>query len=429
MSIVLVGLNHRTAPVELREQLSLNGCGLIMALEELRDRYRSMSIDEVVILSTCNRLEVYAATGDAPAAARTIKQFLADLQGLDAQYVGDHLYTMVNKDAVNHLMRVASGLDSLVLGEPQILGQVGDALAAAQTVGTAGGLLSHLFNQASHAGKRARTETQISRHTTSVSHVAALLAKDVVGPLDDAIVLLIGAGEMAELAAQALIKHGAGRILCINRTFSRAESLAQVIGGEPVRWYDLPNALVAADVVISATGAPHVVIQKANVATAIERRGGRPLVFIDVALPRDIEPAVCELPGVTCYDIDNLQHTLDENLAQRKAAIPDVEAIIDAELDTVCEWISSRQVVPVITDLRRKAADVARLEVEQALRRLDHLTPEEQAVIEKMAHRIVNKILHEPTIQLRQQAAAGNGYVYARAVRDLFDLATAAAGD
>lgn len=429
MTIILVGLNHRTTPVELREQLSLAGCGLTMALEELdqaiRLKGRHEQLREAVILSTCNRLEVYAVADGEKAGQAAIEDFLSQLQGIPLAELQPHLYFMTDHDAVAHLMRVASGLDSMILGEPQILGQVSQAIGDARQAGVSGPLLSHLFAQATHAGKRARAETDISRHTTSVSHAAALLAQEKVGDLAEKQIVLIGAGEMAEVAAQALQARGAGEIVCINRTFSRAEALAGKIGGRSVNWYHLPEALAQADVVITATGAPHTIIYASDVEKVILQREERPLLFVDIAVPRDVEEEVDRLPGVIRYDIDDLQLTLDENLAQRQAAIPAVEAIVREEVDAFVEWARSRQVAPVITDLRRRAAEIASAEVDVALRRLDGLNAHEHEIINRLAHRIVNKLLHEPTMILKAQAADGNGYAYAHAVRELFALGEA----
>ncbi len=426
-SIVLVGLNHHTAPVELREQLSLSGCGLTMALEELAQNSR---IRESIILSTCNRLEVYGLTSEPAEGWQAIEDFLMHLQGIPLTELKPHLYYLQDETTIKHLMRVACGLDSMILGEPQILGQVSQAYRDAHGVGTVETMFSKLFMQAIHTGKRARTETGISRHTTSVSHAAALLAKDQVGNLETARVLVVGAGEMAEQAIQALQAHHVQSITFINRTYSRANDLAQRFGGTAYNWTHLIDALAEADVVLSATGAPHMVIHTSEVEEAIRQRDSRPLLLIDIAVPRDIEEGVGDLPNVTLHDIDDLQHTLDENLAQRQAAVVEVEQIIQEEIDGFYEWLSGRQVVPIIVGLRRKAEAIAQTELEQALRRLDGMDSQGQDVVKRMAHRIVNKMLYEPTNQLKIQAANGKGYDYADIVRDLFCLdAVGSSGD
>lgn len=435
MSILLVGLNHHTAPVDLRERLALSGCGLTMALEELPIHRHAFNGDpalgvkdlppalrEGVILSTCNRLEIYATAKEIGAGKAAIENFLSRLQGIPLSEIKPYLYFMHDQSAVNHLMRVAAGLDSMILGEPQILGQVGEAFLSARVSQTTGPVLSHLFEQAIHAGKRARTETEISQHTTSVSHAAALLAEQQLGALCGVKVALLGAGEMAEVAVQALLDRGAEQFVCLNRTLNSAEALAERFGGRALPWHELTSALVWADVVISATGAPHTIIHLDDVQEALPERDGRPLVFIDIALPRDIEEAVGEQPTVSRFDIDALQHVLDENIAQREAAVPSVEAIIAEEASAFASWISSRQVAPVIADLRQWATDIAQAEVERAIKKLDEPGPREVEIVEMLAHRLVNKLLHQPTMSLREQAEQGNGYGYAHVVRELFDL-------
>ncbi len=432
MAIILVGLNHQTAPVALREQLSLSGCALDMALQELgsggsaRQRPDGTglrpNIRESAILSTCNRLEIVATTGDPAAGFETIPAFLAGLQGLPVESLRPHLYFLDEQAAVEHLLRVAAGLESMILGEPQILGQVAQAFARAQGAGTTGLVLSQLFARAVHAGKRARSETAISRHTTSMSHAAAHLVVDAYGDLRDANVLVVGAGEMAELAATALHEQGARRITCINRTYARAEWLARRCEGSALAWSHLPEALAAADVIVTATGAPHTVLFRDDVAKVLSSRTGRPLVIVDIALPRDVEPATGDLPGVTLYDMDHLQEAVDANLAQRRAAVPQVEAIVREEAGEFFCWLAGRQVVPVLVDLRRKVEAMAKAELDSALRLLDGSDPRTEQAMTLLTHRLVRKLLHEPTVRLKTEAANGNGIVYADAVRELFAL-------
>ncbi len=436
MSILLVGLNHHTAPVELRERLALSGCSLTMALTELPVHHESYTGDpalgvtdlppalrEGVILSTCNRLEIYATAREIGAGKAAIENYLSRLHGIPPSELKPHLYFMHDQAAVIHLMRVAAGLDSMVLGEPQILGQVAQAFASARAANTAGPVLTQLFEQALHAGKRARAETEIGQHTISVSHAAALLAEEKLGGLGGVHVALLGAGEMAEVAVQALLDRGADQIICLNRTLTSAQALAERFGGRALPWHDLTEALIWADVVISATGAPHTIIHLDDVQKALPARNGHPLVFIDIALPRDIEEVVGQQPTISLFDIDDLQHVLDENIARRRAAIPHVESILSEEAAAFAAWISSRQVVPVIADLRRWATELAQAEVEHALNRRGEIGSEEREAIERLAHRLVNKLLHPPTMALRRQAEQGNGYGYAHVVRELFDLA------
>lgn len=424
MSILLVGLNHQSAPVALREQLALSGANLRIALEMLYHQLESATggLHEAVILSTCNRFEIYAAAPHAEKLYPVIEAFIAERQPLEREALRGFLYTREDEGAVRHAMRVACGLESLVFGEAQIPGQMAQAFDDAHEAGTTGPILSHLFAQALHAGKRARTETEISRHSTSVSSTAALLLRDRLADFAGANILVIGAGEMASLAAHALKAHGAAYLTCINRTYAKAAALALEISGEALGWSALKEALVSADAIITATGAPHPVIDEDDMRQALPLRGGRPLVIVDIAVPRDVDERVGDLPTVTRYDIDDLQATIDAHFALRKQAAPQVEAIVEQEVGRFLDWLHSREVIPVITDLRGWAESVAELEVDEALHRLKTADPAVEMVIQRLAHRLVNKLLHQPTVRLRACAAEGNGYVYAHAVRELFAL-------
>ncbi len=417
-TLFVVGLNHRTAPLDLREQLALTDA----ERQHLLDQLMQAGLEEVAALTTCNRLEVYGVSQNGHADLPVITDLLAELRHIPAHTLRASLYIERDEHAVQHLMRVATGLDSMILGEAQILGQVGQALAAAQTAGTAGPLLSHLFTLAAHAGKRARTETDISRHVTSVSHAAVALAQAQIPDLRRARALVVGSGEMAYLAAQALHRHNVQTIHCINRTYARAADLALAFNGAALDWHELPDALAAADVVISATAAPHTVIQLRDVQQALPRRAGHPLVIIDIALPRDVDESVRALPGVHYHDLDDLNAFVQANVNRREAAVAGVDAIIEQEAARFLAWQRGRTSGPVITALRDKATALAQDEVEAALRRLGDLDAGQQKVVELMAHRIVNKILHEPTVRLKADTA------YAEAVRDLFALNDAAEG-
>ena len=407
MSILLVGLNHRTAPLDLREALALSGDALRGALDDLRG---SADVQEAVILSTCNRLEIYVeASTDAVA---PIERFMAQWGSLPLDTLRPHLFRYQDQVAVLHLLRVASGLESLILGETQVLGQVSDALKIAQD--SSGATLSHLFAQAVHTGKRARSETEISRHSTSVSHVAARLAHEQAG--EAARVLIIGAGEMARLAAQA-ISEQRHEITIINRTYTRTLTLAREVNGRALDWLQLRSALAWADVVISATSAAQPVIHAGD----LTQRSSY-LLLLDLALPRDIDPTVATLPHIELWTLDDLQTHVDANLAQRSAAIVPVEAIVEQETALFLDWLRSREVAPLITDLQRWARAVADSEITQALNRLDAPDAHTEEVIARMAHRLVNKLLHEPTVRLKLHAAEGEGQDYAETLRDLFGL-------
>ncbi len=431
MSIAVIGLNHRTAPVEIREKLMLSGDALHSALEDLRERttgetisgsQTAPAIDEAVIVSTCNRLEIYICAHDADEGVARVKQFMAELQGVSLAELKAYLYVHAGDDATRHLMRVACGLDSMILGETQVLGQVTRAFEDAHHAGMTGPILSHLFAQAIHTGKRVRTETLISRYTASVSHAGALLLMAKFGQHSAMRVLVIGAGEMAVLAAQALRRFDITDLTFVNRTHSRAEALAQEFGGKALTWYQLDEAVVWADAVICATSAPHAILYRGDVEALLPRRAGRPLVMLDIAVPRDVEASVRDLPYVQYYDIDDLHSVVDANVEQREAAIPQVDAIIAEEMARFAGWYRGRQVTPVIKTLREWAQSIADEELTQTLNRLPDADEHTREIVGRMAHRMVNRLLHQPTAHLQIQASEGNGYGYAHAVRELFGL-------
>ncbi len=417
LTIFLVGLNHRTAPVELREQFFLTADNVRLALDALRG-----SLDEAVVLSTCNRLEVYGVTDDPTAGIEAVAALAARTHGLTPDELRPHLYTRTDSAAVEHAMRVASGLDSLILGEPQILGQVAHALAQAQAADTVGPVLSHVFSGAIHTGKRARAETEISRHTVSISHAAAQLVVRQASPLSSPRVLVVGAGEMAELAVRGLQSSGVSAITIVGRTLERAAGLAGRLKVRAAAWEQLAAEMTQADAILTATSAPHIVIHAPDVARAQTARDQRPLLLVDVAVPRDVDQAAATIPGVTLFDIDDLRDVVDTNHSRRELAARQVEGIIAQELDQNLGWLQSREIVPLIVDLRRKLEALAEAEVEQALRRLRTTDTHDQAVIEQMAARIVNKLLHAPTTALKARAGRRDSTDYAQVVRELFEL-------
>jgi glutamyl-tRNA reductase len=411
VSIILVGLDHRTAPLDLRERLALSGDALRAALDDLRACPNAL-VQEAAILSTCNRLEVYAEA--APGAVDAVLAVVAHAGGLAPDALRPHLRVLHDEAAVSHLLRVASGIESVILGETQVLGQVSDAHEAARSAGASGAVLSHLFAQAVHTGKRARAETEISRHTTSVSQAAANLAAGHTR------VLVVGAGEMATLAALALAASGQHEITIVNRTYSRATTLARQVGGRALDWLQLGSALAWADAVIAAVTAPRPVLRPADLGDRTQ-----PLLLLDLGLPRNVDPAAAACPGVTLYTLDDLQALVTPNRAHRSAAVPQVEAIVTEEAAAFMEWLHSRAVVPVITDLQRWARGLAETEIAQALNRLDAPDPRTEQVITRMAHRLVGKLLHEPTVKLKAHAGEGDGLAYADTLRELFGLDSA----
>ncbi|WP_395093962.1 glutamyl-tRNA reductase [Armatimonas sp.] len=420
MSVVLLGVNHHTASVALRERLSLSGCALRTALEELR---ATEVVSEVALLSTCNRLELYA-TLNPKANTDCLIAALSALYLLPEDELRPHLDVKTGDEVTQHLLRVACGLESMILGEDQILGQVGLAFQEAQNAGSSGPILSRLFAQATQAGKRARTETEISRYTTSVSHAGAQLVLQTRQP-GQSRVLIVGVGEMATLAAQALRSSSELELAIINRTLIHAEDLAQKLNARALSWCQLDEALAWADAVICATGAPHTVIYYSEVAAVQKAREGRPLTLVDLAVPRDIEETVATLESVAYHDIDALQQVIDANFELRRAAIPAVENIITQETARFTEWLQTRAVTPVIKDLRDWAQGLAQSEVEKALSRLPGADEATQRAIEILAHSLVNRLMHEPTLRLRSNAIEGNGINYADTVRDIFGLEAA----
>jgi glutamyl-tRNA reductase len=424
MQILQAGLSHKTASVEIREQLALpeatiptalralcpdNGCGPGYALDG-------------AIPSTCNRLEVYAVVECPERGQQDVRDYLAQVSGLPRAVFDLHLQVCQGEAAVAHLCEVASGLDSMVLGESQIQGQVAEAYQLAMAHGAAGPVINALFRTALQAGKRARTETAINEHTTSISHVAVELVSQIFDDLTQKRALLIGAGEMAELAAKNLVDHGVGGLLVVNRSAGRAASLAKRFDGEALGWDRLTHGLCQADIVISSTAAPFAILRTEAVPAAMHLRRNRPLFIIDIAVPRDVDPAVGEIMNVFLYDIDDLQQVIQANLAQRRREVPRVQAIIQEEVAGFLAWFRARDVVPAIVDLRQHVDHIRETELEWALQKLEHLSDRELNIVLAFSRRLVNKILHQPTIRLKRHANGREAYHYAEALRDLFGI-------
>jgi glutamyl-tRNA reductase len=422
MHIHCLGLNHNTASVNLRERLAFSEESLHAALARLGCGGIVNSFSELIILSTCNRTELYAISPHIE--PDDLSLLLSETRGVGLEEFQPHLYHRLDKDATYHLLRVASGLDSLVLGEPQILGQVTNALALARGAGSNGPVLSRLFQRAIHAGKRARTETHISRKPASVSSLAASLAEKSVHKLAQAQIVILGAGEMAELAVEALRKRGASKILVLNRTLERAKTLAKRWRAQASTFERMDEALSIADVLISSTGAPHTIINPGMVERIMEERSSRPLVMIDIAVPRDIDSSCSEIPNVKVYDIDSLNTQLEHSLAERKAEVPRVEAILNEELDGFMAYFNSLDMLPLIAEMRQQAEAIRQIELNKTLRRLPNLKEAERARIEALTQALVKKLLDAPTNRLRAQANTPNAPEYANVTRTLFGLST-----
>lgn len=420
MHIFCLGLNHTTTTLKLREQLSLNEDVIRSALARLACGHLSATIAELVMISTCNRIELYAASSQL--AFAELEAFLSDVCGLPVDHFSPHAYHFQDLAAARHLFDVAAGLDSLVIGEPQILGQIVRALELSRGQNTAGPILNRLFQDAIHAGKRTRTETAICRNPASVSSLAASLVGRIVHHLTEAQIVIVGAGEMAELAVEALRKRGAQRILVVNRTLERARLLAERWEADAATFESLRAALVSADILIASTGAPHTIISCEMVTETMKHRAERPLVMIDIAVPRDIDPDAANIPHVKLYDMDSLNAQLEYSLADRMAEVPRVKTILSEELQLFEEYLKSLDVLPLIADIRQNAELIRQIELEKTLRRLPGLTDCERGHIEAMTQALVKKLLHAPTHRLRTEAASPRASEYAAIARTLFNL-------
>jgi glutamyl-tRNA reductase len=427
MQIIVVGLDHHTSPVEVRERLAFRPSQFPDAFDRLLHAPDS-PLDEAAILSTCNRVEVYGVTRDTTAAHAFLVAFLHQFHELPADSLSGVLRARIEREAVEHLFATASGANSLVLGEPQIQAQVRAAAEVAAAHHGLGPTLHALFRQAVEVGKRARTETGISRNAASVSHAGVELARRILGRLDRAQVLLVGSGKISELSAKNLVDNGARSITLVNRTVESAQRLADLWGGRALPFEALPTTLGDADVVISSTSAPHTVIHAEHVQAALRDRPDRPLLVIDLAVPRDVDVDVKEVPGAHVYDIDDLDQVVSANVQRRRDELGAVERIVAEEATRFLQWLSARAVVPTLKGLRAQADSIGRDELQKALRRLPDLPQREREVVESLVSGIVNKLLHQPTVRLKHEAAQGNAHGYAEALQFLFGLDGSAHG-
>jgi glutamyl-tRNA reductase len=424
MRLLLVGLSHRTAPVELRERLDFHTRGLEAALRTLGARD---SVREVVVLSTCNRAEMYVACESVESARADVLDVLSRFHEIELTTVQPHLYESLDLDAARHLFRVAAGLDSLVVGEPQILGQVKDAHAASGRSQTAGPVLNRLFHSSFGVGKRVRTETALGSGAVSVSFAAVSLARKIFGALTGRSVLVVGAGEMGKLTAQYMRSQGAHRVTIVSRTLAHAARTAEAIGGASAApWEELDAVLGASDIVITATGAAAPILTKARVEATMRTRRSRPLFIIDIALPRDVEAAAGEIEQVFLYNIDDLQATVRENLARRTSEVARAEAIVGEEVEKFVIWLRSRGAIPTVVALRQRFEAIRRAELQRLEFKLSALPPEARAKVDEVTRLIVEKLLLIPTEQLKSLGEGDTSGVYAEAVTRIFNLQTAA---
>ncbi len=419
MNLVLVGINHRTAPVEVRERLNIQESRLAAALDGLIHRD---GIQEALILSTCNRVEVAISAREGVEADPIIRSFLAEYHHYDPNAHERYLYWHRQEEVVRHLFQVASSLDSLILGEPQVLGQMKEAYATARRVGALNGTLNEVVNQALAVARRVRRETAIGSTAISVSYAAVELAKKIFGNLDGKTIFVIGAGKMSELAAKHLLSSGASAIFVANRTYERAEELAKAFHGTAIRFEELFDHIDKADVVISSTGSPHFVVRKEQAERMLAARKNRPMFFVDIAVPRDIDPAVNELDNAYVYDIDDLDQVVDANKKQRQREAVFAEQIIEEEVQRLHKRFASRDVVPTIVALEERLNHIRESETERFRGRLGTLTPEQREAVDALTRGILNKIIHGPITELKSGAGHPEQGALVHLIRRIFGV-------
>lgn len=421
MHIIVVGLSYNTASLEIREKVAFAPNRIEQPLREL---VSLPDIAEAIILSTCNRVEIYAATHDIAGGIARLKRFMADFHDLPFDLLEPHLYGLHGEDAIRHVFRVASSLDSMVMGEPQILGQVKSAYGYAAEFKTSGIILNRFMHKAFSVAKRVRNETRIASSAVSVAFAAVELAKKIFDDLSDKTVMLIGAGEMGELAAKHFINSGVRGVLVANRTFERGEKLAAEFDSKAVIFEDLFDHLHKADIVLSSTGAPQHIIRPKQVAEVMRRRKLKPMFFIDIAVPRDVDPKVNELENVYLYNTDDLQGIVEYNLRQRAAEAGKAEEIVNQEIGQFFNWVSALEVTPTIIALRSLFDEVRKAELARTIASWKDLRPEQEKRLEALTGAIVSKLLHNPISVLKQNGQGNRNDLYIDALRQLFDLKT-----
>jgi glutamyl-tRNA reductase len=402
LDIVLIGINHKTAPVELRECLAFNEEETFKTFSVFKN---NPVIKELILFSTCNRVELLMTTTDPKEAITTTTQYLSDSKKMALKQFENSLYIYQGDDAIRHIFRVASSLDSLILGEPQILGQIKAAYRMATSQKTSGVVLNRLLHKTFFVAKRVRHETGIGDHAVSISYAAVELAKKIFGSLEGKETLLIGAGEMAELAVENLIRNRSGDIFVANRTFENALKLAQKFKGTAMRFEEISQALEQVDIIISSTGATGLVIHQDQVKKILRKRKNRPLFFIDIAVPRDIDPDINRLANAYVYDIDDLKGVIEENIEDRKSEAVKAERMIDEAVIKFRKWHENLDIVPTIVDLRNKLETIIKNEIRKTFKSLPHFSETNYQALSRMTNAIINKILHDPTLFLKQ-----NGY-------------------
>ena len=416
MSFLLLGVNHKTAPVEVRERLAIPESRLAEAMRRLAQH---PGIDEAIVFSTCNRVELLVASANG---AADLRGFLREYFSTDLAPYEAHLYELREREAVRHLFRVASSLDSMVVGEPQILGQVKEAWATARAVGAVRSHLDALVTRAFAVAKRVRTETAVGSSAVSVASAAVELAKKIFGTLSGKSVYLVGAGKMSELAARHLMAQGATSIFVANRTHERAVALADRFGGQAILFEQLYDTCDRADIVLTSTGAPHALFRREHGELFLHRRKNRPMFFIDIAVPRDVDPEMNKLDGIFVYDIDDLQAIVAGHVADRRREAERAEVIVTQEVERFLARLETQTVVPVIVSLQEQMESIRQAEIDRVRGRLGRLTPEQEQAVEALSHGIVNKILHAPITTLKTTAGQPEATTVIDVIRRLFNL-------
>jgi glutamyl-tRNA reductase len=417
MNIIIVGLNHKTAPVEIREKIAFQEHRINDALQRLTE---NQTISEALILSTCNRVEIYAVSEqDENILEKEVVKFISEFHNISENNFKEHLYIHKNKNAVRHIFRVGASLDSMVVGEPQILGQLKDAYRFSTDFKASKIILNKLLHKAFFVAKKVRTETEIASSAVSISFAAVELAKRIFETLQNKKIMLIGAGEMCELAARHLLSNGASEIFIANRTYSRAEALAKEFNGHPIPFDNLDMFLEKTDIVISSTGAPHYILTYDKLKPIAKSRKQKPIFMIDIAVPRDIDPKVNDIESIYLYDIDDLRQVVEKNWESRKNEAEKAELIVLQETEAFMEWIKSLNVVPVIKKLRRKFENIGKEETEKFLKKLNGLDENQKEIVQYLTHSIINKLLHEPSVNLKKNSNSG---YYIEAIKNIFNL-------
>ncbi|HEX3031193.1 MAG TPA: glutamyl-tRNA reductase [Bacillota bacterium] len=419
MFLVAVGLNHKTAPVEIREKLAFPEGELQQPLRNLRSR---QAVEGCIILSTCNRTEIYAAVLDVKQGLSSIKEFMTECIQDELVEIDNFIYVHTLYDTVHHLFRVAAGLDSMILGETQILGQVRTAYQIACDLDVTNRILNTLFQQAVTVGKRVRTDTEIDRNAVSISYAAVELSKQIFDEINGLSIMIVGAGKMSELTAKHLVSNGVTRVLVANRSPEKAQQLAQAFGGEPISLDHMFERMVEVDIVISATASSKAIIGIPEMESVVNRRDNRKIFLIDIAVPRDIDPEVGQVPGVCLYDIDDLQNVVDKNLEERKKEALKAQAIVEDEITKFFQWLNGQFVVPTISALKQFGETIKNQELEKAFKKLGPVGAREEKIIRVLAHSIVNSMLHNPIVNLKSAAHTNHGHLYTEILQNLFSL-------